>query len=48
MWLLVGELGVIAFLAVRRTQLRWWQQLLTVTALIAVGALVVSIKIVAH
>ncbi len=48
MWLLVGELGVIAFLAVRRTQLRWWQQLLTVTALVAVGALVVSIKIVAH
>ena len=48
MWLLVAELGVIAFLAVRRTQLRWWQRLLTIAALVGVGALVVGIKIVAH
>ena len=34
--------------AVRHIQLRWWQQLLTVTGLTAMGALVVSIKIVAH
>lgn len=48
MWVLVGELGVIALLAVRRTQLPWWQQALVVTALVGMGALVVAIKIVAH
>jgi hypothetical protein len=48
MWVLVAELGVIAFLAVRRTELPWWQQLLTVAGLVGVGALVVGIKIIAH
>jgi hypothetical protein len=47
-WILIAELGVIAFLAVRRTQLPWWQQLLTVAGLIGVGVLVVGVKIVAH
>jgi hypothetical protein len=47
-WTLVGELGVIAFLAVRRTELPWWQQALTVAALVAVGVLVLGIKILAH
>jgi hypothetical protein len=48
MWILVGELGLIALLAVRKTQLRWWQKLLAVLSLVGVGALVLVVKIVAH
>ena len=48
MWLLVAELGIIAFLAVRRTQLPWWQEVLTVAALVGVGVIVVGIKTLAH
>ena len=48
MWILVVELGVIALLAVRQAQLRWWQQLFTITLLVGVGVLVVGIKILAH
>lgn len=48
MWVLVVELGVIALLAVRMAQLRWWQQLLTVIGLVGVGVLVVGVKILAH
>ncbi|MGX9789057.1 hypothetical protein [Mycobacterium sp. MMS18-G62] len=48
MWIVVGELGVIALLAVRRTHLRWWQQAITVAGLVGVGVLVVGIKIIAH
>ena len=47
-WLLVGELGVIALLAVRRTQLPWWQKLLTICGLVGVGVVVLGIKILAH
>lgn len=47
-WVLVAELGVIALLAVRRTQLRWWQQALAVGLLVGVGVLVLGIKILAH
>ena len=42
MWILVVELGVIALLAVRRAQLRWWQQLFTIAVLVGVGVLVVE------
>ncbi len=48
MWILVVELGVIALLAVRMAQLRWWQQLFTVAGLVGVGVLVVGIKILGH
>ncbi|WP_370184514.1 hypothetical protein [Rhodococcus wratislaviensis] len=48
MWILVVELGVIALLAVRMAQLRWWQKLFTITGLVGVGVLVVCIKILAH
>jgi hypothetical protein len=48
MWIVVGELGVIALLAVRRTQLPWWQQAITVAGLVGVGVVVVGIKIIAH
>ena len=47
-WVLVAELGVIALLAVRRTQLPWWQQVLAVALLVGVGVLVLGIKIIAH
>ena len=48
MWTLVGELGVIAFLAMRRTRLPWWQQVISVTGLVGLGLLVVGIKTLAH
>jgi hypothetical protein len=47
-WILVAELGVIALLAVRRTQLPWWQQAFAVVGLVGVGVLVLGIKILAH
>jgi hypothetical protein len=47
-WILVAELGVIALLAVRRTQLPWWQQAFAVVGLAGVGVLVLGIKILAH
>lgn len=47
-WVLVAELGIIALLAVRRTQLPWWQEALTVAVLVGLGVLVVGIKIIAH
>jgi hypothetical protein len=48
MWILVAELGVIALAAVRRTNLPWWQQLVTVASLTGVGLLVIGIKVLAH
>jgi len=48
MWVLVAELGIIAFLAVRRAHLHWWQKIFAVTALARVGALVIAVKMLAH
>ena len=39
---------MIALLAVRRTELPWWQQALAVIGLVGVGVLVLGIKILAH
>lgn len=47
-WILVGELALIALLAVRRTRLPWWQQIVTVLLLTGVGLLVIGIKVLAH
>lgn len=47
-WTLIGELGVIALLAVRRTELPWWQKGIVVAGLVGVGVLVLGIKILAH
>ena len=47
-WVLVAELGLIALLAVRRTQLPWWQEVLTIGAWLGLGSLVLGIKIIAH
>ena len=48
MWAIVGELAVIALLAVRKAQLNWWQRLFTIIGLASVGALVLVIKMLAH
>ncbi|MGW5152921.1 hypothetical protein [Rhodococcus koreensis] len=48
MWILVVELGIIALLAVRMAQLRWWQKLFTIAGLSGVGVLVVGVNILAH
>ena len=48
MWTLVGELGLITLLAVRRTRLPWWQQAMAVAGLVGLGLLVVGIKMLAH
>ncbi|MCH9766174.1 MAG: hypothetical protein K0U70_00095 [Actinomycetia bacterium] len=47
-WVLVAELGLIAFAAVHRTRLPWWQQLVTVVSLAGLGLLVIGIKVLAH
>jgi hypothetical protein len=47
-WILVVELGAIALLAVRRTRLPLWQQVLTVAALSGIGLLVIGIKVLSH
>ncbi|MEV6877649.1 hypothetical protein [Amycolatopsis sp. NPDC051128] len=43
-WLLVAEMGLFALLAVRRTRLPWWKQLLLVVALVALGLGVILLK----
>lgn len=48
MWAIVAELGIIALFAVRKTQLRWWQKLLTGVILASFGAVVLVIKMLAH
>jgi hypothetical protein len=48
MWALAAELGLIALFAVRKTQLRWWEKLLTVLILASFGAVVLVIKMLAH
>lgn len=48
MWALVAELGMIALLAVRKTELHWWQKLLTVLVLASLGSVVLVIKMLAH
>jgi hypothetical protein len=47
-WILVVEVGLIALLAVRRTRLPLWQQIVTVLLLTGVGLLVIGIKVLAH
>ncbi|CAN3126412.1 hypothetical protein ACNUDN_00845 [Mycobacterium sp. smrl_JER01] len=47
-WILVAELGLIALLAVRRTRLPIWQQIVTVVLLTGVGLLVIGVKVLAH
>ena len=48
MWFLVAELALIAFTAVHRVGLVWWQQTLAVLLLTGAGAAVVAVKMLAH
>jgi hypothetical protein len=48
MWFLVAEMGLIAFTAVHRAGLVWWQQLTAVLLLAGAGAAVVAVKMIAH
>jgi hypothetical protein len=48
MCVLVVELGIIAFVAVRRAHLHWCQKIFAATALAGVGALVNAVKMLAH
>lgn len=47
-WTSVITLGLFALLAARRTPLPWWKRAFLVAALVALGALVVGVKILAH
>ncbi|MET3806385.1 hypothetical protein ABIB25_003400 [Nakamurella sp. UYEF19] len=47
-WVLVAEMGVFAFLAVRSASLRWWATTLLVVAIMLLGVLVVFLKTLAH
>lgn len=47
-WILVAEVSLIGFVAVRRTRLPGWQQIVTVLLLTGVGLLVIGIKVLAH
>jgi hypothetical protein len=47
-WVSLISLGLFALLAVRRTTLPRWQRALVVAALLALGALVVGLKTLAH
>ncbi len=44
----VATLGLIGFIAVRRTTLTWWAQLLALLALALLGAIVVGLQLLAH
>lgn len=48
MGILIAELGFFALLAVRRTELSWWKRLLAVSSLIAIGCIVVVVKVATH
>ncbi len=47
-WILVAEMGLFAFVAVRRTDLKWWGELLLVGSLVVLGLLAVLLKTLAH
>jgi len=45
---LIASLAVIARIAVSRTGLAWWQQLIVLTGIVALGVLVVFLEQLAH
>lgn len=47
-WVLIVEMGIIAFLAVHSTSLKWWAKLLLIAALVLLGLLVVLLKTLTH
>ncbi|WP_111767565.1 hypothetical protein [Nakamurella deserti] len=47
-WVLVAQMGVFSFLAVRRTGLSWWGRGLLIAAIVAFGLVVIGVKTLAH
>ena len=47
-WVLVVEMGTFAFLAARRTSLKWWARTILIAALVVLGLLVVFLKMLAY
>ena len=47
-WVLVAQMGVFAFFAVRRTGLSWFGRILLVLAIIAFWLVVIGVKTLAH
>ena len=47
-WVLVAEMGLFAFFAVRRTTLSRWRKVVLIASLVALGLLVVLLKTLAH
>ncbi|GAA2906732.1 hypothetical protein JOD62_001116 [Microbacterium keratanolyticum] len=44
----VGVLGLVGYVAVRRTRVSWWRQLIALGILIALGCIVIVIQQLAH
>lgn len=47
-WVYLGTLALIGWVAVRRTKLRWWEQLLALGALVLLGVVVIVLQLLAH
>ncbi len=47
-WVYLGTLALIGWAAVRRTKLRWWEQLLALAALVLLGGVVIVLQLLAH
>ncbi|MFJ4222970.1 hypothetical protein [Microbacterium sp. NPDC089695] len=48
MWVLLGTLIVIGYLAIRRVRLPWWQRLVVLGAEAVLGAAVIALELIAH
>lgn len=44
----IATLGLVGWVAVRRSRIAWWQQLLALAILMALGLAVVGLQILAH
>jgi hypothetical protein len=47
-WVYLGTLALIGWVAVRRTKLRWWEQLLALGVLVLLGGVVIVLQLLAH
>lgn len=47
-WVYLATLALIGWAAVRRTDLRWWKQLLALGGLVLLGGIVIVLQLVAH
>ena len=47
-WVLIAEMGLLAYATVRRTSLQWWGKAALIGSLVALGLLVVFLKTLAH